>query len=199
MDPDFIQKYILTDFHRRIGTAPSLSLGTTANHAHTSSLGTHNRNTSSNGLPFDSLAGPMDFNRPATAASSTYGATMPPMSNKAREAAGYDEFGYKNPSDLPSVSANTAPTRTPQQQMDDFVNRPAEPRPVVAGRRPNSSTGRFTIANLDEKDHRDRGASPPATARIWLPAEEEKKRLYERATADVARVQGDAAHPVSLS
>lgn len=159
---------------------------------------THHRKTSNgNGLPFDSLAGPMDFNRPATAASSTYGATMPSMSNK-RDGPGQDEFGYKNPSDLPSA-ANTAPTRTPQQQMDDFVNRPVEPRPIAVGRRPNSATARFTVTNIDEKDHRDSAATPPAAARNWLPAEEEKKRLYERARADVARVQGDAAHPVRLS
>ncbi|KAF7964782.1 hypothetical protein HWV62_3002 [Athelia sp. TMB] len=181
---------------KRIGTAPSLSLGAAANPHHV--VGTHTRNTSNgNGLPLGSLAEPLDFGRPTTANSSHYGGTMPPMSSKAREAAGLDEFGYKGSKDF--TSANTAPTRVQQPPpQDEFANRPVEPRPAVAGRRPgtaNSATGRFTVTNLDEKDHHRNESSPPATARNWLPAEEEKKRLYEQARAEVARVQGDAASP----
>ena len=177
-----------------------MSLGAAANPHHV--VGTHTRNTSNgNGLPLGSLAEPLDFGRPATANSSHYGGTMPPMSSKAREAAGLDEFGYKGSKDF--TSANTAPTRVQQPPpQDDFANRPVEPRPTVGGRRPgtgNSATGRFTVTNLDEKDHHRNESSPPATARNWLPAEEEKKRLYDQARAEVARVQGDAASPVCLS
>lgn len=198
----FISLLVLTNFGRRIGTAPSLSLGAGgANHAPAQvNLGTHNRNTSNgNGFPLGSASEPLEFGRPPTSASSQFGGTMPPMGNKAREST-FDEFGYKNPLDFtPAAATNTVPARTSLQPTDEFTNRPVEPRPAAGGRRPGtagSATGRFTVTNLDEKDHLQSVATPPATARNWLPAEEEKQRLYERARAEVERVQGDAAHPV---
>lgn len=122
---------------------------------------------------------------------------MPTIASKA-QLAGFDDFGYKGSDNF---SSSTLPARTNTLPYDEFANRPVEPRLAAGGRRPetaNSVTGRFTVTNIGEMDETE--ASPPATLRTpWLPAEEEKKRLYERATAEVVRVQGAGASPVCPS
>lgn len=116
-----------------------------------------------------------------------------------------DEFGFGRPDiHAPATMAARTSSYTPD---DPYANRPVESRPGT-GRRPgtaNSATKRFTVTNIGEDDpepdlHGNGLHSGGSSGSPWVSAEEEKRRLWEKATADVARVQGAAArHTPPLS
>jgi hypothetical protein len=170
---------------KRIGTAPSLSLGHIPEPSNTHQQnGLHAPQQSR--LPDRSSTAPispLQFN------------TVSSLPNKGFQP-GPDEFGYDRPE---PKSAATVPNRGSAYYSEESPSQASELRPSI-GRRVNSN--RFTITNIGEEDLELQATeSPPTTARSprtpWLSAEEEKKRLYEEANAKVAQVQGAAARPPS--
>ncbi|EMD38159.1 hypothetical protein CERSUDRAFT_113311 [Gelatoporia subvermispora B] len=102
-----------------------------------------------------------------------------------------------------SYAAQTIGTTPVGNGMINVVS----PRPRSSTNRAAGGGNRLTVANYDDKELAEhpetarilsRNASssvtprtPPANAQSkWISAEEEKKRLYERAVANVERVQG---------
>ena len=130
-----------------------------------------------------------------------------------KSSVGVDEFGYgRQDIKVPLTEAggrsnNYVPSDPPT------ASKPTE-RPGAGSRRPETtgSQNRYTVTNLHEDDEAALAAignaapvaiaSPPANGRspqsTWLSAEEEKKRLYESATANVARVQGSVMSQSSM-
>jgi len=170
------------------------------------------------GRPSDAVAATLPINRANL--DSTYGhvrnnsavngfSTLPAGASSAAVASNglADEFGAIRPT-LSSSSSNAATVAGPA-----VVAATSTPTPTAAstttGRRPNSSGGgnRFTITNAQpqeipgaparQRSAQATGSGPAAAiaARQWPTAEEEKLKLYEKARAQVAKVQGPAASP----
>lgn len=105
-----------------------------------------------------------------------------------------DDFGYgRQDVHIPATIAGRANTSN-----TDTI--PAELRPGVRQSGVTNNQNRFTVTNIVDSEHElNEVASSLASAAArpvrsqWLPAEEEKRRLYEKATAEVARVQGTSA------
>lgn len=205
--PIFILNAHISDFmvlSRRIGTTPSLSLSPPSN----TPTAANNRvlqPTSENGGPYPSHQVPERISQHGDQ-SSDFGPTSVSSPGKYNTTPGgytkplLDDFGYGRP----DVNSSATTTTRPNASYSDNV--PAELRPG-AGRQPvaTNSRNRLTITNIGDSEHElnEIAASAARPARSqWLPAEEEKRRLYEKATADVARVQGTSARlspPLSQS
>ncbi|OCH93867.1 hypothetical protein OBBRIDRAFT_817584, partial [Obba rivulosa] len=130
-----------------------------------------------------------------------------------------DEFGVTQRAELTRSASTDRRSQEghPYAQAGNYASQTIGTTPTgngtigVASPRPRSSTkvgggSRLTVANYDDKELAEhpetarilaRQASssatprtPPINVQKWLSAEEEKKRLYERAVASVERVQG---------
>jgi hypothetical protein len=185
---------------RRIGTAPSLSL-VPASHLPATADNPMTR------LPPNGVHAPphhqqhlnrmSDFPDKSSVITATspgsFNTTNGTINKGYQRGPGPDEFGYGRPD---VKAAATAPARSNTYYQEDSVSPTSESRPST-GRR-GTSNNRFTITNLGEDEHELHAASsqaPPLPAAQlpraeWLSAEAEKKRLYEEASAKVARVQG---------
>lgn len=146
-------------------------------------------------------------------------ANTPPVFNTApshykspsqSQPVGVDEFGYgRQDIKVPLTEAGGRSSNYISNEPHT-PNKPAE-RPGTGNRRPGTANSqnqnRFTVTNLHEDDDAALAAigngvpapvaSPSTNGRnpqsAWLSAEEEKRKLYESATANVARVQGSVA------
>lgn len=204
-----------TDHHlllsSRIGPAPSLSLLPVAQAGHS---------PISRGRPADAVAATLPLNRtnfPGVPGQAYGTVPISPHSSRPSEdgttysAARFgnnglaDEFGSTRPPNAVTVTSLVVPPS---------VN----PPPTTSSnstttRRPGSAGGghRFTVTNLQPQDipqststpSRQRSANGNASGpsagnaqRQWPTAEEEKMKLYEKARAQVAKVQGPASTPV---
>ncbi|KAF8055857.1 hypothetical protein FPV67DRAFT_1567047 [Lyophyllum atratum] len=194
---------IVSNWQRRIGPAPTLSLLPIgpAQHTITRSEPPPSRSPAAATLPLSRDNYGAAHNTPANA----YNTLSAAAAYNSSPASKVDELGYgysTRPTHHHSLSASS-------NNLDDFDPRPPASTPNTGtARRPGSangpSTNRLTVMNAQpseipqqESDPRQRtGSSPGAAANPrgpWPTAEDEKQRLYEAARAKVERVQGGVA------
>lgn len=142
---------------------------------------------------------------PGTSTAPAFNTAPSHYKTQSQSQLGVDEFGYgrqdiKMPMTEAGGRSNNYAANDPYASSKP-TERPGSRRPGTAG---SQNQNRYTVTNLHEDDEAALVAignttqapitSPPANSgspqNAWLSAEEEKKRLYENATANVARVQG---------
>ncbi|THV08478.1 hypothetical protein K435DRAFT_740600 [Dendrothele bispora CBS 962.96] len=193
------QRNVSNEAIRRIGAAPSLSL-VPGNTAQPPSTSMHiepapGRGTSrpSETQTFGGVGSQPDYSRPTTA-NNTFAASSR-LDNSSR----VDEFGSK------LTKATSIDDFTTKSSSTDAVRRPGS-----AGTSATNNASKFTVANAQSSEvpRGGHGRRPSAGAsgntsttanRAWPSAEEEKQMLYERAKAQVEKVQGAAAAAVAQS
>lgn len=200
----------------RIGPAPGLSLLPVSQGGHP---------PINRGRPADVVAATLPPSRANITGISSQPYNSLPTSSHARhpseEGTAYGVARFASNGLADEFGATRPPIAVPPP-TSLVVPPPAVSSPITStnsstARRPNSAGGghRFTVTNLQPQDlpqsitpspSRQRSAngtgSGPSSGnapRQWPTAEEEKMRLYEKARAQVAKVQGPGATPVCFT
>jgi len=168
------------------------------------------------GRPADAVASTLPLNRPnfPNTPVNAYSSTLPSPNARRPSEDGpsfgrfgsgglADEFGVPRQVPAATVTSPIVTTTTASKALSTTSSN------STTARRPDSSGGgnRYKIANPQPHDippstparQRSATGSGPTSGgaqRSWPTAEEEKLRLYEKARAQVERVQGPAATPV---
>lgn len=203
----------------RIGAAPGLSLFPAAQGSPSVPPATSTRIDPTRGRPADAVAATLPVNRANIPNRATNAYNSLPTSSNTRlpvedrngatrlgSNGVVDDFGAtRKPSTAVTATVTSPPIAPPAALSTNSSN-------STTARRPNSSGGnsRFTVTNQQPQDlpkpqstpARQRsanatgsGTSPGNAQRAWPTAEEEKLRLYEKAKAQAAKVQGLGATP----